>query len=179
MNYIGDPFQDSESDKFVARYIERGPISLEKLSIQDDLITYTTKDEVAHEFDAVEFLALLSSHIPKPYECMTRYYGWYSCRSRGERAKRSPVQDSPLPAPEPTRRPSLTWAQCMKRVYEINPLACPKCKGSMRIVAFLQNEAEISKIMGHLGIPKFKPPPKLPMAPTETDEPFDSTQHWE
>jgi len=33
-------------------YIERGPISLEKLTIQDDIITYATKDERAHDFDA-------------------------------------------------------------------------------------------------------------------------------
>ena len=172
--WLGDPFEDSESDKFVARYIERGPISLEKLSIQDDIVTYTTKDEAAHEFDALEFLALLSSHVPRPYESLTRYYGWYSCRSRGERAKlKSPVQDSAFALPEPVRRPSLTWAQCIKRVYEINPLECPKCKGTMRIVAFLQDNAEISKIMTSLGIPKFRPPPKLPRAPPDQSGLFD------
>lgn len=115
--------REAERTKFVARYIERGPISLEKLTIQDDIITYTTKDERTHEFDAMEFLALLSCHIPKPYESITRYYGWYSCRARGERKKRIPVQDSP--PPESKGRPSLTWAQCFKRIYEINPLACP------------------------------------------------------
>jgi len=75
--WLGDPFQDAESEKFVARYIERGPVALDKLSIQDDIVTYATKDEVAHDFDALEFLALLSAHVPKPYESMTRYYGWY------------------------------------------------------------------------------------------------------
>lgn len=71
--WVGEPFEEAERTKFVARYIERGPISLEKLTIQDDIITYTTKDERAHEFDAMEFLALLSTHIPKPYESITRY----------------------------------------------------------------------------------------------------------
>ena len=175
--WLGDPFQDSESDKFVARYIERGPISLEKLSIQDDIITYTTKDEVAHEFDALEFLALLSCHVPKPYESMTRYYGWYSCRARGERKKKLAAQLESQEL-EPNRQPSLTWAQCIKRVYEINPIECPKCKGNMRIVAFLQDEAEISKIMHHLGIPKFKPPPKLPRAPQQP-EIFDDYNSWD
>jgi hypothetical protein len=121
--WVGEPFEEAERTKFVARYIERGPISLEKLTIQDDIITYTTKDECAHEFDAMEFLALLSCHIPKPYESITRYYGWYSCRARGERKKRTPIQDSP--PPESKGRPSLTWALCFKRIYEINPLACP------------------------------------------------------
>lgn len=163
--WVGEPFDEADRTKFVARYIERGPISLEKLTIQDDIITYTTKDERAHEFDALEFLALLSCHIPKPYESITRYYGWYSCRARGERAKRKPTQDSP--PLEPKRRPSLTWAQCFKRIYEINPLSCPKCQGEMRIIAFLSNEREVSKIADSLGIPHSTAPPPIPRAPQQ------------
>ena len=163
--WVGEPFDEAERTRFVARYIERGPVSLEKLTIQDDIITYTTKDECAHEFDAMEFLALLSCHIPKPYESITRYYGWYSCRARGERKKRTPIQDSP--PPESKGRPSLTWAQCIKRIYEINPLECPKCKSETRIIAFLTHEREISKIAASLGIPKATAPPPIPRAPQQ------------
>ena len=56
---LGDPFHDKESQQFVARYIERAPLSLEKLSLQDDIVTYSTKDGTAHEFDPLEFLAQL------------------------------------------------------------------------------------------------------------------------
>jgi len=87
---MSEPFHDDESERFVARYIERAPLSLEKLSIQDDIVSYTTKEGVAHEFDALEFLALLSCQVPAPYESLTRYFGRYSCRRRGERAKLSP-----------------------------------------------------------------------------------------
>ena len=163
--WVGEPFEEAERTKFVARYIERGPISLEKLTIQDDIITYTTKDERAHEFDSMEFLALLSCHIPKPYESITRYYGWYSCRARGERKKRIPVQDSP--PLEPAGRPSLTWAQCFKRIYEINPLECPKCKGEIRIIAFVTNERDVLKISDSLGIPHSTAPPPIPKAPQQ------------
>jgi len=163
--WVGEPFDEADRTKFVARYIERGPISLAKLTIQDDIITYTTKDERTHEFDGMEFLALLSTHIPKPYESITRYYGWYSCRARGERKKRKPTQDSP--ALETAGRPSLSWAQCFKRVYEINPLECPKCRGEMRIIAFLTNEREIAKIGTSLGIPKATAPPPIPKAPQQ------------
>lgn len=31
-------------------------------------MVYATKDGLTHEFDALEFLALLSSHIPNIYE---------------------------------------------------------------------------------------------------------------
>jgi hypothetical protein len=33
--WMGDPFHDKESEQFVARYIERGPLALDKLSIPD------------------------------------------------------------------------------------------------------------------------------------------------
>ncbi len=46
--WLGDPFHDKESEQFVARYLERSPLSLEKLSIQDDIVTYATKDGAAH-----------------------------------------------------------------------------------------------------------------------------------
>ena len=32
------------------------------------------------------------------------------------------------------------WAACIKRIYEIDPLECPKCKAQMRIIAFIQDE---------------------------------------
>ena len=72
--WLGDPFHDKESEQFVARFIERAPLSLEKLSIQDDIVSYATKDGAAHEFDALEFLAALSCHVPRTYESITRYY---------------------------------------------------------------------------------------------------------
>jgi hypothetical protein len=86
---MSEPFHDDESKRFVARYIERAPLSLEKLSMQDDIVSYTAKEGVTHEFDALEFLARLSCQIPAPYESLTRYFGRYSCRRRGERAKLS------------------------------------------------------------------------------------------
>ena len=125
--WMGDPFHDKESEQFVARYIERAPLSLEKLSIQDDIVTYTTKDGAAHEFDALEFLAALSCHVPKTYESITRYYGRYSCRRRGERAKIAPLPEEHESDYSGEFRRS-SWAACIKRIYEVDPLECPKCK---------------------------------------------------
>jgi hypothetical protein len=165
--WVGEPFKEADRTRFVARYIERGPLALEKLTIQDDIVTYTTSDEHAHEFDSLEFLALLSSHVPKPYESITRYYGWYSCRARGERAKRKQPLSSPAPLQEPHTAPSQSWAACIKRIFELNPLQCPRCKGEMRIVAFLTDEREILKIADSLGIPRALAPPTIPRTPVQ------------
>ena len=29
-----------------------------------------------------------------------------------------------------------SWARLIKKIYEVDPLICPKCKGQMRIIAF-------------------------------------------
>jgi hypothetical protein len=86
---------------------------------------------------------------------LTRYYGYYSCRARGERRKREPAQD------DKGQQPSATWAQCIKRIYEVDPLECPRCKEQMRVVAFIQDGQAIKDIMKSQGLPDFRAPPKI------------------
>jgi len=108
----------------VARYIERAPLSLEKLFIQHNSVAYRTKDGTAHEFDALEFLAELSCHIPRTYESITRYYGRYSSRRRGERAKLAAYSAKEKESePESDYRSEFrksAWAACIKLIYEID-----------------------------------------------------------
>jgi NADP-dependent 3-hydroxy acid dehydrogenase YdfG len=54
------------------------------------------------------------------------------------------------------------WAACIKRIYEIDPLECPKCKAQMRIIAFIQDEHSIKDIMRAEGLPDFRAPPAIP-----------------
>jgi hypothetical protein len=63
---------------------------------------------------------------------------------------------------EPRSAPSSSWAACIKRVYEIDPLACPKCQAQMRIVAFMHDPVVIANITRSLGLPDFTAPPKIP-----------------
>jgi hypothetical protein len=126
--WVGERFTAEDSKRFVARYIERGAVSLEKLSVAGETGLYTTKEAEVYEYDALEFLALLSTHIAKPYESITRYYGYWSCIGRGERRKREPVEVLVPAPPVPIPRSSSQRASCIKRVYELNPLECPWCK---------------------------------------------------
>ncbi|HEY4934163.1 MAG TPA: hypothetical protein VII23_21575 [Terriglobales bacterium] len=43
------------------------------------------------------------------------------------------------------------WAQLIRRVYEIDPLVCPRCRGVMRVVAFITEGRVIRRILEHLG----------------------------
>ena len=47
-------------------------------------------DDVARNFqvfDALDFIAALTQHIPDPRKHLVRYFGFYSSQSRGMRAK--------------------------------------------------------------------------------------------
>ena len=45
-----------------------------------------------------------------------------------------------------------TWARLIHKVYEVDPLECPRCKGPMRVIALIDDAAVIRKILSHLGL---------------------------
>jgi hypothetical protein len=76
----------------------------------------------------------------------------------------------------PYRRKSrITWAALIKAVYEVDPLKCPNCGGTMRIVSFIEKasqESVVEKILRHCGLWKEaapRPPPGP--APDTFEEP--------
>ena len=56
----------------------------------------------------------------------------------------------------------------IKRVYEVDPLACPKCGGMMKVVAFIEppQGAVIEKILRHCGLWQ----PSTPRPPPAIDD---------
>ncbi len=95
---------------------------------------------------------------------MVRYYGYYSNVSRGKRKKND--HDELIPSIlEPDGSSSeykRNWARLIQKIYEVDPLTCPKCQGRMRILAFIENEDVIKKILKHLGLwdQKTRSPPR-------------------
>ena len=95
-----------------------------------------------------------------------RLPGWYSNRSRGERRKetglQADIQDS-TPVPEEIevldvstyksrRIPPKTWRECIKKVWEVDPLECPKCHAEMKIISFITEKDVIRLILEHLNL---------------------------
>jgi hypothetical protein len=114
----------------------------------------------------MEFIAAITQHIPEPYFQLTRAYGWYSNRMRGDRKKQEErekekregenetIEDSKIidiRSYKPKRIPKLMWRECIKKVWEVDPLTCPKCAGEMRIISFIYKKTVIKKILTHLG----------------------------
>jgi len=66
---------------------------------------------------------------------MVRYYGSYSNVARGKRKKKGQddLIDSILEPDSPSREYKRNWARLIQKIYEVDPLTCPKCQGRMRV----------------------------------------------
>ena len=150
----------------LARYIIRASFSQERLryDAQSATVVYKGKDGSRQKtFDALEWLAAMCSHVPNKGEQMVRYYGYYSNVSRGKRQKTGDdaavayILEPPLP--DKTFRKN--WARLIQKIYEVDPLVCPACRGEMRVIAFIEEQEVIRKILTHLGLWQIKARPQV------------------
>ena len=106
---------------------------------EESRVIYKSKDgENTRQFDATDFIASLASHIPNKGEQMVRYLGFYSnvCRSRRKRQKEDELDYCIITDNQYIKGCNKSWARLIKKIYEVDPLTCPKCGGQMRIIAF-------------------------------------------
>jgi hypothetical protein len=107
-------------------------------------------------------LAEFTQHIPAKGAHLIRYYGYYSNKSRGMRKKAVAEQAEKAGKPSDGDDASdaartgcnKTWAMLIKRVYEVDPMVCPRCGSEMKVIAFIdppQGEV-IEKILRHCGL---------------------------
>jgi hypothetical protein len=140
----------------LARYCARNPVALGRMEYQeeDSTVTYhsdkpTGPTAGSETVDALEFLARVVSHIPNKGQVLQRYYGWYASRVRGMRRKASEAgEEQPVvcvdPEPAVLSEAGKRWAELLRRIFEVDPLACPRCGQEMRMVAFITEPKTIA-----------------------------------
>jgi rRNA maturation protein Nop10 len=163
----------------LCRYIARSAVSTQRLSLtRNGQIRYELKtpynDGTTHViFEPLDFIARLVALVPRPRVNLTRYHGvfaphsqyraWVTPAKRGKGKKGIAAQQQPdqTPAerrawPRPASRPvpgltfSMTWAQRLKRVFNIDIETCSACGGDVKIIACIEDPAVIKKILAHL-----------------------------
>ena len=182
-NNVFLPYHDKRALERLAQYMLRCPFSLARvvrLTAEGSVIYRAEEDDCRRfpnpdsrdlrggpkrnfqVFSALDFLAEVTQHIPEKGEHLVRYYGWYSHRQRGMRARagqgagdepaldRSAVQIQRAEA----NRSKSAWAMLIKRVYEVDPLECPHCGGQMKIISFIERcqGDVIERILRHVGL---------------------------
>jgi len=173
------PAGDKTGIERLVQYITRCPFSLSRLIKVTDTgqIVYKAEKHACRAFPdhngdgiasgpkrnfqvlgPLDFIAEFTQHIPPKGSHLVRYYGFYSNKARGMRKKAEAQIVDPAVENEacdtPSPRCSRTWAMLIKRIYEVDPLACPKCGGVMKVVSFIKppQAKVIEKILKHCGL---------------------------
>lgn len=166
------PHQREDLER-LAQYIIRSPFAVEKMQVgapnpanpEGSVLYRSGMNAKIHRnfevFSPCDFIAAITQHIPDKSFQLVRYYGWYSNKMRGQRDKRAAekakaagnaVAVIDVSAHKPRRIPSAKWRELIKKVWEVDPLLCPRCSHEMRIVALLDDRAVIERILRHLGL---------------------------
>ncbi len=66
----------------------------------------------------------------------------------------------------------MPWAELLKKVFEVDVLACPECGGRLRIIAFIAEPTVATKILDHLGLASTGPPTAPARRPPELVDPL-------
>jgi hypothetical protein len=161
--------RDGREFEALVRYMMRPPVSLSRLHFTPGSheVVYVPKgghDDIEptarRENRRDGFVARVLVQIPDPRRHLVRYYGAYSNAARGKRKKAAgPAEPSSADeAPEDAAKPDgphraalrRRWAELIRRVYEVDPLVCPRCGGDMRVVGFITQPALIDRNLDHL-----------------------------
>ena len=133
----------------------------------------------------MELMERLAALVPPPRFNITRFYGVLApaatfrqfivpedkttiaathqgCPARIETSKTDAAETKSEPGKKPR---NYSWAQLLKRVFELDILACPRCGGKMRVLCAINSQPAIQRILACLGLPSRAPP----IAPAKPD----------
>jgi hypothetical protein len=169
------------------RYLLRPPVAQDRLRrMGDDRILLTLKtawaDGTRHLlFPPMELLEKLAALTPRPRINLILYQGVLAPHARW-RARVVAYGMSPAPAPlTPDLRDDVldnaprsakprhcAWANLMRRAFDIDVLACPRCGGSLRLLGTIEDPAAIRAILDSLAVSAERldrPPPATTLEP--------------
>ena len=147
----------------LSRYIARPAVAVPRLSLSaTGKVVYTLKTpyrdgttQVA--FEPVDFIARLAALVPKPRVNLTRYHGvlapnhrWRGLVTPARRGKGiKSISNAEVRTPA-ERHAAMTWAQRLKRVFNIDIEVCGRCGGPVRVISSIEDQDVIDRILTHL-----------------------------
>ena len=105
----------------------------------------------------MDFVVRLAALVPKPRVNLTRYHGvlapnhrWRGLVTPARRGKGiKSISNAEVRTPA-ERHAAMTWAQRLKRVFSIDIEVCGRCGGSVRVIASIEDQDVIDRILTHL-----------------------------
>jgi len=164
--HAGVATQVYQRDKLerLCRYISRPAVSENRLAVlSNGNIRYQLKtpyrDGTTHViFEPLDFVAKLAALIPKPSVNLTRFDGVFAPNSKwreqitpAKRGKTKKLPEEECSEKSPAERHiAMTWAQRLKRVFNIDIETCYECGGAVKVIACIEEPAVIDKILSYL-----------------------------
>jgi hypothetical protein len=142
----------------VCRYVARGPIALQRLSVDGDgLVVYQLKhpfrDGTTHVlFEPLDFIARLAALVPRPRAHLLRYHGLFAPNAKHREhivARAAPTAQPGEDILEAKPSAPMSWMQRLRRVFAIDISTCARCGGEVRVIAAITQPALISRILEH------------------------------
>ena len=178
------PSRDRLRLERLLRYAARGPISNERLSLlPDGRLRYKLRRRwndgtTAVIYEPMELMERLAALVPPPRFNIVRYYGVLApasslrpyivpedksdiapahpgCSTKAEISTTEEAETKPKRGKKPK---NYSWAQLLKRVFELDVLVCPRCGSKMRVLCAIHPPDAIQKMLTCLGLPSRAPP---------------------
>jgi hypothetical protein len=147
----------------LCRYITRPAIAEKRLSLKSTgKVRYELKTPFRNGtthviFEPLDFIARLVALVPKPRVNLTRFHGVFAPNSklralitpagRGKGRKAAEDSDDRSFA---ERHMAMSWAQRLKRVFNIDLEICEQCQGPVKVIACVEDPVAIRQILDHL-----------------------------
>ena len=183
---------DREGLERLLLYGGRGPIANERLALlPDGRVSYHMKrpapDGRSHLVcSPLDFMRKLAAIVPPPRANLLRFHGVFGPSAR-LRPRVVPVPEKPAqprPAKQkrfdfqadagadareeaPPRHSAYSWPELMRRTFLSDVLECSRCRGRMRIVAFITDGTLARTLLQRLGLSEQSPLRKPPVGPPQ------------
>jgi hypothetical protein len=161
---------DRDGLRKLISYIARPALSLDRLSLTEngevrvELKSPWPDGTTALILSPLEMLEKLAALVPYPQKNLVIYSG---CLAPNHRARADIVPAKAAPTKveiglgsvsHPPRKRYIPWAELLKKTWGIDVFKCRVCGGPTRVMAFISDPVEISKIMRAQNL-RARPPP--------------------
>ena len=161
--------QEPEAVERLARYVARAPFKQDGVHMTEKgRISFPTPPDPrtgAEELvlDPLEWIHAVTTQIPDRRQHQVRYYGAYACRTRGSRKKLATPEartsnsgssvggergvDPADGESDFSRARRANWVRLLRKIFEVDPLMCPKCCVEMKVVSVITDPNVVDRIV--------------------------------
>ena len=168
--FIGSPIAADDRDRLarLLRYLMRSPVSFKRLKYDErtgKVEMRLKRDQIKVFNHAVDFLAALARHVPRPRQQTVTYAGHYANATGNLSSKSTEAEEELQEQPRAASKSRyIPWNLLVLRCWAVDPELCPRCGETMGRDKPIYKQPELSQLLNRLRIGRYpeRPPPAPP-----------------